>query len=144
MRIRDASTENEEPYNLVPLTDMVFNLLIFFLCATTFVQIEKDLAVQLPKTSSTFSPLSAAPKELIINIKQNGDMVVNGKTYDEKALSAMVAQAVARRKDQTVIIRADERSIMKYFAHVAQTCKQAGVKEAKLVYLDEQGTAAGG
>src|SRR6266516_7746674 len=30
VRIRDAVIE-EEPYNLVPLTDMVFNLLIFFM-----------------------------------------------------------------------------------------------------------------
>jgi biopolymer transport protein ExbD len=139
MRIRDAITEGEEPYNLVPLTDMVFNLLIFFLCATTFVQVEKDLAVQLPKTSSSITPLSAAPREIIINITQNGDSMVYGRKYEDKELTAMIADAVHRKSDQTVIIRADERSILKYFAHVAQICKQAGVKEAKLVYLDEKG-----
>jgi biopolymer transport protein ExbD len=139
MRIRDAITEGEEPYNLVPLTDMVFNLLIFFLCATTFVQVEKDLAVQLPKASSSITPLSAAPREIIINIDQAGDTIVSGRKYEDKELSALVADAVHRKSDQTVIIRADERSILKYFAHVAQICKQAGVKEAKLVYLDEKG-----
>ena len=138
MHIRDSFSETEEPYNLVPLTDMVFNLLIFFLCATTFVQVEKDLSVQLPKTSSSFAPLSAAPRELIINIKRDGKTVVAGKTYDAAALTTLVRSAVNRNKEQRVIIRADERSIMKYFASVARTCKQAGVKEAKLVYLEEQ------
>jgi biopolymer transport protein ExbD len=138
MRIRDSGAEAEEPYNLVPLTDMVFNLLIFFLCATTFVQIEKDLGVQLPKTTSNFTPLSAAPKELIINITQDGKSVVNGREYNDQDLAAYVKAAVKKQENQTVIIRADERSIMKYFAHVAQICKTAKVKEAKLVYLDEK------
>ena len=43
MRIRDVQGESEEPFNLVPLMDMAFNLLIFFMAATTFTQIEKDI-----------------------------------------------------------------------------------------------------
>ena len=49
-----ALSEQEEGYNLVPLTDMVFNLLIFFMCATTFAQVERELSVQLPRTSASF------------------------------------------------------------------------------------------
>ena len=56
MRIRDPFTEQEEGYNLVPLTDMVFNLLIFFMCATTFARVEKELSVQLPRTATSFKP----------------------------------------------------------------------------------------
>ena len=93
MRIHDPHTEAEEPYNLVPLTDMVFNLLIFFMCATTFVQIEKDLKVQLPKASSSFVPISAPPKQLIINIEQDGTTKVADKAYDATALAALVASS---------------------------------------------------
>jgi biopolymer transport protein ExbD len=139
MRIHDPQTEAEEPYNLVPLTDMVFNLLIFFLCATTFVQIEKDLKVQLPKTSSTFTPLSAPPKQLVINIRKDGAILVAGKSYDLKELGAVVTSAAQSSPEQTVIVRADEQSIMKYFAGVARTCRSAGIKEARIVYLDEAG-----
>ena len=139
MRIRDPHTETEEPYNLVPLTDMVFNLLIFFLCATTFVQIEKDLKVQLPKTTSAFAPLSAPPKQLIINIRKDGTITVAGKDYALDALSPVVKSAAESNPEQTVIVRADEQSIMKYFAGVARTSRSAGIKEARIVYLDENG-----
>ena len=108
MRIHDPHTESEEPYNLVPLTDMVFNLLIFFMCATTFVQIEKDLKVQLPKASSAFVPISAPPKQLVINIEQDGATTVAGKTYSEGDLASLVASAVKVNPDQTVIIRDDD------------------------------------
>ena len=70
MRIRDIQAEMEEPYNLIPLTDMVFNLLIFFMAATSFTQLEKEMGVQLPKTAP-FQTMSAPPKQLIINIKEN-------------------------------------------------------------------------
>ena len=138
MRIKDPMTEGEEALNLVPLTDMVFNLLIFFMCATTFAQVEKELSVQLPRPAS-FAPLSAAPKQLIINIKQDGAMVVDGKTYDEDGLSQLVSAEVKKDHGKAILVRPDERSIMHYYAIVTRICTRAGVDQARLVYLDEQG-----
>jgi len=143
MRIRDPLTEGEEPYNLVPLTDMVFNLLIFFMCATTFVQMEKEMTLTLPKAGSAAGmTTSAAADPLIINIRQNRSTVISGKTYDDSdALARHLKEVVGNRKDQVVIIRADEEGIVKHFANVVRICTQAGVKEAKLVYLDSKGGA---
>jgi biopolymer transport protein ExbD len=138
MRIRDPMGESEEPYNLVPLTDMVFNLLIFFMCATTFAQVEKELAVQLPHASQ-FTPISAPPKQLIINIKQDGTKVVNGRSYDDDALSHLLARAISSSPTTAVIVRADERTIMRNFADVTRLCRKAGVGEAKIVYIDDSG-----
>jgi biopolymer transport protein ExbD len=137
MRIRDPMTEQEEGYNLVPLTDMVFNLLIFFMCATTFARIEKDLSVQLPRTTASFKPLSAAPPQVIINVKQDGATVVSGKTYDGKGLADLLAAALGKEPGTAVVVRADERTLMKYFAAVAGICRHAGVHETRLSYVDD-------
>ena len=134
MRIKDPISEGEEPYNLVPLTDMVFNLLIFFMAATTFAQVEKELGLQLPKTTA-FSTLSVAPQQLTINISQDGSPVVMRKTYDMKGLSELLTAAVRKNKDASVLIRADERGYVKGFATVVDVCKRAGVREAKIGYL---------
>jgi biopolymer transport protein ExbD len=137
MRIRDPIIEGEEPYNLVPLTDMAFNLLIFFMCATTFVQVEKEMSLELPKTGSAKGLVSPASiEQLIININREGKVIISGKEYDKDALTSRVAEAVAKRKDQAVVIRCDERSFVQYFADVARICTQAGVKEVKLVYIN--------
>ena len=138
MRIKDPMSEGEEPFNLVPLTDMVFNLLIFFMCATTFAQVEKEIGVQLPHASS-FSPISAQPKQLIINIKENGSTVVSGKTVDQQQLAKLASDLVARDPQAAIIIRADERSVIRYFAQVARICKQQGVSEARIVYYIDDG-----
>ena len=137
MRIRDVQGEAEEPFNLVPLTDMVFNLLIFFMAATSFTQLEKEMAVQLPKTAP-FQTMSAPPKQLVINIKADGSTVVAGKTYERDALAELIATTAKSDPNRAVLIRADERSIMKYFAGVAATCRRAGINELKIGLLNEQ------
>ena len=134
MRIKDVQGEAEEPFNLVPLMDMAFNLLIFFMAATSFTQIEKDMGVQLPKTAP-FQTMSAPPRQLVINIKQDGTIVVSGKTYTQDQLSAFVRSELKQDPSRAVLIRADERSIMKYFAGVATMCRQAGVSELKIGLL---------
>ena len=134
MRIREPQIE-EEPYNLVPLTDMVFNLLIFFMAATTFTQIEKDLAVQLPK-SGGFRTLSQAPPQIIINIRQDGSFHVDGVQRTAEELTQFLTTAVQSDSSREVLIRVDERSIMQHFARVASICRRAGVNPTKIGYID--------
>ena len=136
MRIRDVQGEAEEPFNLVPLTDMAFNLLIFFMAATSFTQIEKDMNVQLPR-SAPFQTMSAPPKQIVINIRQDGTTVVAGKTYTTDELANLLAAEIKPDPNRAVLIRADERSLMKYFAGVATLCRRAGVNELKIGLLQQ-------
>jgi len=137
MRIRDVQAEAEEPFNLVPLMDMAFNLLIFFMAATSFTQLEKDMGVQLPKTAP-FQAMSAPPKQLIINIKQDGSTVIAGKSYNTDELAKLIQTELKPDPSRAVLIRADERSIMKYFAGVATLCRRAGVSELKIGLLQQE------
>ncbi|MDP6046284.1 MAG: biopolymer transporter ExbD, partial [Phycisphaerae bacterium] len=67
--MRIANNEDiEAPPNLMPLIDMVFLLLIFFLVASSLSQEEREQNLQLPRTSKAAQPMSAAPQQLIINI----------------------------------------------------------------------------
>jgi biopolymer transport protein ExbD len=144
MRIKDPLSEPEEPFNLVPLTDMVFNLLIFFMAATTFAQVEKEIGIHLPKASS-FVTLSSPPKQMVINIDKDGRPIVydaatgGRKPVDDDRLLQMVSAMVKQNKDSSVLIYADERGSVKNFARVIDDCKRSGIQEAKIVYL---GTAA--
>lgn len=139
MRIRDPQLE-EEPYNLVPLTDMVFNLLIFFMAATTFTQIEKDLSVQLPKAGG-IRMLPQAQRHIVINLRQDGTTYVDGRQRSDAELSTLLSGAMKSDAGREVLIRVDERSIMQHFARVASLCRRAGVHPTKIGYLDS-GAAA--
>ena len=137
MRIRDTADGEEPPINMTSMMDMVFNLLIFFLVATTMAQEEREMAVKLPKTSIV-RPLSAPPQQLIINIRQDGAMVVSGQAYPVAEIEQMVRKLAKEQPDAKVLVRADELSIHRYFAGVARMCHEAGINELKIGYLWEQ------
>jgi biopolymer transport protein ExbD len=134
MRIRDIQGEAEEPFNLIPLTDMAFNLLIFFMAATSFTQLEKDMNVQLPKTAP-FQTMSAAPKQLVINIRADGSTSVNGKSYDRPRLAELVKSEIKSNPNQAVLIRGDGKSYWENVAQVAALCHESGMSELKIGLL---------
>lgn len=139
MRIREDYTEEAAvAFNIISLIDIVFFLLIFFLAATTFAQEERDAAVQLP---GTYAPraLSAPPRQMIINITEAGEFRVGGKTCTAAELAGALEDYAKRRSDGEVLIRADERSMHKYFAQVADLCRHAGVGELKIGYMLKAG-----
>lgn len=139
MRIRDPIQEAEEPFNLIPLTDMVFNLLIFFMAATTFAQVEKEISVQLPK-STVSAAASALPQQIIININEQGQAIISRKVYNMPELKNLLGGMVKNNTKLKVILRADERGKVGYFTSVLDTCKQAGVSETQITYM--AGTSA--
>ena len=134
MRIRPSPLQEEAPVNLMPLIDMVFLLLIFFLVATTFAQEERDTSLQLPGTS-VLRPLSAVPQQVIINITADGATKVGGRIYSRKELAEMLSRVARTQPDRQVLIRADERSLHRHFAGVADLCRKVGIDELKIGYL---------
>src|SRR6185503_16018250 len=136
MRIRDPESDAEEPINLLNLIDTLFFLLMFFLIATRFKEEERTVGIQLPQLASS-QPLSAQPQQIIINIRDDGTTLVAGKTYNETELLDLLAQSAAAG-NRDVLIRADERSLHRYFANVAGLCRKAGIPEVKIGYLLEE------
>jgi biopolymer transport protein ExbD len=65
--------------NLVPLLDLVLQMVMFFMATTTFVKEERTAAVKLPVASAQ----SAKPVEdvgsdiLYINVNERGDLLLN-------------------------------------------------------------------
>jgi len=138
MLIRETRTEEEAPINLMPLIDMVFLLLVFFLVATTFIQDELERQLQLAQAAPEVQALSALPDALMINIMQDGTMKVGGKKCTRQRVAELIGRAVKSDVNKKVVIRADEDSKMKYFAVVTGLCRRAGVRRANIAYLSDQ------
>jgi len=137
MRIRHEDSEEGMQINLMPLIDMVFLLLIFFLVATTFARQERDLSIELPRTGAP-KPLSAQPQQLIINVQADGSIVIAKEGYDLKRLGALLAQVARDEPGRQILIRADRRSLHEYFARVAALCQEVGINPANIGYLADK------
>ena len=132
MLIQHDDTEHSETIELAPIIDMVFLLLIFFLVATTFHQTEREMQIALPAAASA-GPISTALREIIINVDQDGSIIVAGRPMTRDELDSLITQAVTTNPEQKVTVRGDRRTPYENIITVLDVCKGAGIQEP---YLD--------
>ena len=117
---------------LTPIIDMVFLLLIFFLVATTFHQTEREMQIVLP-ASATAGPISSVLREIIINVDEEGEIIVSGINMTPEDLHNLIMEAVAGNPEQKVTVRGDRATAYANIVRVLDVCKSAGIQEP---YLD--------
>jgi len=117
--------------DMTPIIDMVFNLLIFFLVATTFHQTEREMQIALPEARAS-GPITTALRDIVVNVDAQGRMIVAGRTMSETDLGAMIRQAVTANPAQKVSVRGDRTTAYANIARALDICKGAGVNEPYL------------
>jgi biopolymer transport protein ExbD len=128
--------------DMTPIIDCVFQLLLFFLIASRFEEeartgVEGELAAQLPSAVDAM-PLTAKPREVIVNVNQQGQFIVSSQALSERELAALFHRAATDNPGrQTVLIRGDERTDWKYVARVMSLCNQAGIRDYRVAVVPE-------
>ena len=115
--------------DLTPMIDVVFNLLIFFMVVSQFASEERDLKVVLPDGSEAM-PLTVKPREIFVNVDQDGRYFVRSQQLSADELSGLLVQAALNNPaSQSVIIRADKRADWDFVATAMRLCNQAGIRD---------------
>jgi len=132
-------TNLDEPVglNMTPMIDMVFNLLIFFLVATKYYDVERELDVQLPQVG-TARPLTAPPQEIVVNIFRDGTLIVDASPVSNEALAELLRQARSRYEDQAVLVRGDSGTVYQRVADVLSICESVGITRLSLSVKQEK------
>lgn len=126
------TTKMPEPigFQLAPMLDVVFLLLIFFVVTQKFILNEQDLKVKVPTAPKTTEETSRAIDEIIINAReQDGELVItiDRNIFTREQLAQMLRRMVAVNPSQPVRIRGDAEMRWQKVADVISTCTQAGV-----------------
>lgn len=132
MLIRSNSASEGVALDMTPIIDCVFNLLIFFLVATTFQQAEREMSIALPQARSG-APVSAMLREIVINVDREGRIVTGGRTVSPEELAGVIKSAVAGNPQQKVTVRGDRNAAYAHVVRVLDICKANGVQQP---YLD--------
>lgn len=105
MRLLD---EPEPPLqiNIVPMIDVMFALLTFFIMSTLFLTRSEGLPVNLPKAASS-QQQSSTP--ITVTLDQKGQISLNRKSIDLNDLAEAVHKLIGPNQEDLVIINADEQ-----------------------------------
>lgn len=129
----ESDDDSDGGINLMPLVDVVFLLLIFFLAATTFATEEVELDLSLPEAKS--GKPGKDNKQLIINVSQDGTLTMSGRTVTIEALRQKLVAAVARNNEQAVLVRGDKAAQFGVGLQVLDTCRLAKIKKVDFAAL---------
>jgi biopolymer transport protein ExbD len=119
------SAEDEPVLNLTPMIDVVFQLLIFFMVATTFLDPEKEIGIELPEATSGVASKEA--EELVINIFADGRIVLSGREVPADDLLTELKAAALADPQTPVTIRGDRLVHHERVVQVMDACGQAGL-----------------
>jgi len=99
--------EPETPFqiNVVPMIDVVFAILTFFIMATLFLSKTEGLPVNLPKATTA---KSQASNQITITINANGDVALNRQPIILETLETKIKLLMKADQQTLVIINADE------------------------------------
>lgn len=114
--------------NMTPLIDMVFILLIFFIVTTSFV---KETGVDVSRPSA-HSAVSKELANILISITPNGEVWMDKRQIDRRAVRANVERMHAENPEGSVIILADKEAKTGLLIEVMDQARLAGVANVSI------------
>jgi|SRR5947208_1557106 len=143
--------------NLVPLLDLVFQLIMFFMVCVNFVSQQVNEDVKLPVAQSARPMDKSEVDVLFLNLDQHGKLVVPGReqpltTFPQVRVYLRQVYADAKRAAQekgdaggrvktAIVIRADKRTTYSKIFELLQLCKDVGYQKLQLRALTQAGGA---
>ena len=124
MNFRSKYKPDPVGFQIVPMIDILFLLLCFFVVSQVYSQWEQEIDVKLP-TAKTGEMPGRLPGEIVINVMQNGSIIINQQQLDESGLQAVLQKIVKLFPGQSVLIRADRDVAYKYIIGVIDQCRSA-------------------
>ena len=126
MNLRSHAPLQHPGIQLAPLVDVLLLLLIFFLLTWNAARNENELDVKVPKASAA-KEKSAPVGDVVVNVKADGNVVVNRRTLTAAELTDLLKSLVQLNTEQAVIIRGDEAGAYKNIIGVLNVCTEAGI-----------------
>ena len=133
--------DRAEP-NLVPILDMVFQLITFFMLVFNLKAAAVDLDLELPVIGSAMPSDSDEADVMVLNVDKNGRLRVYGEEKNPDAFIAQEAQMAVRKArltdpefeagdelPKTVVIRADRATPFGLLNSIIKACQTQGFRK---------------
>ena len=132
---RRQTRDRQIALDLTPMIDVVFLLIIFFMTTAHFTRLTRA-DVKLPREEGEQTE-TADDDGIIINITENGEIIVTDQTLTLRELEALIIDELIRNagleaRQLKVLLRADRRADARMLNEVVRLLQRQGVGAAKL------------
>jgi biopolymer transport protein ExbD len=117
----------EAKFAMAPMIDMVFLLLVFFMCASHLNSL-RNLQIEIPTATKGVIP-KERPDRWVVNIKKDGSVYSGDQLVTVDQLKGLVTARLKEKPDTKVYVRADASAQHKQVKSVMNAMAQAGVDD---------------
>ncbi len=114
-------------FQMAPMLDIIFILLIHFMAATIFAQWENRLEISIPTADSGVRQDMRRTGEIIVNLDSEGRIFINSREVSEDGLLNILGRVSRVYPGQSVILRADRATNCQALIRVMDICRQADI-----------------
>lgn len=116
-------------FDISPLIDVVFILLIFFMVSTTFIK-DQQLDLERPGAKSSVAASAEAPR---VAIDRSGRIHVEGLPVQPWMLQSRMRDLLVQSGSDTVLVVTDRRVPAEKLIEVVDQCRLAGADNVGVV-----------
>jgi len=128
MRIRREFTRRPR-IEMIPLIDVVFLLLVFFIYSMLSMTIHRGLPVHLPTASTATVDKKAF---ITITVQRDGGLFLEDRAIDTRTLASLLVQEKQKDPDIQVYLRADKDVTYQRAVEVMDLVRSAGIHKLAL------------
>lgn len=126
--------------NLTAMIDVVFQIIIFFVCTANMQESSLDARIRLAMAPHGEAASKKDPLTIVVDVSERGVISIARTPISQPILLSVVRKAVAEYGDKVpVVIRGDGKASHTSVRTVMDTCAEAGVWKIKIAALKEKG-----
>ena len=105
MRLKDRRAFSKPEVMIIPMIDIMFFLLVFFMLSTLYMVDLKTIPVNMPKVQNAQSQTNV---NYLVTMKADGTLYLENKLIDEDTLLQGAKEKYEENNNFAVVIRTDE------------------------------------
>ena len=129
MRLRSLRTTSKPKLMIIPMIDIIFFLLVFFMMSMLTMVVQKSVPIQLPQAVASKVDLQ---RKIPITVTSNGQIYVEAQPVTLDQMIRYLQAEKAKGDDMVVILRGDAKAEYGAVVTVLDTLKQMGIVKVSI------------
>ncbi|WP_371366905.1 Tol-Pal system protein TolR [Sporomusa rhizae] len=129
MKMRNLRTERQPKLMIIPMIDIIFFLLVFFIMSTLYMVDQQTIPVNLPQAASAQNdkPLSVA-----VAVTKEGRILFEQEEIPLELVKKRVQLELAKQRDIVFVLRSDKMAEYGKVVAVLDELKLAGAQRVSI------------
>lgn len=129
MKLRSLRVESQPQIMIIPMIDIIFFLLVFFMMSTLYMAEQHTIPVNLPQA---YTAQQATSQNVNITVLQNGRIVFDREEIPLPLLAKRVGIALTQQPENVFVLRADKQTDYEKVIAALDEIKAAGARRIAL------------